>query len=91
PSVQVVQKPAEKPAIDLNASAYSAALKFVEERFPGPKRFSEMYQSSIERKGDLFVVTLSADDLGGTTPVRYFFSVEMESSSSGWTLKNIHR
>ncbi|MBA4150079.1 MAG: hypothetical protein H0X66_18360 [Verrucomicrobia bacterium] len=79
------------PAKDMSVAAYQAAQGFIQDRYPGPKRFSELYQSSIEQKGNTYTVTLSADDLGGATPVRYFFSVEMERNGATWTLKEIKR
>ena len=87
PAVASVAKPAETG--DLTPAAYAAAIKFVEEKFPGKKRFSEMYNSSVERNGNSFAVTLSADDLSQAAPVRNFFRVEMEYNSGDWKLNEI--
>jgi len=76
---------------DMTVAAYDAARKFVQEKFPGPKRFSELYQSSVDRNGNDFVVTLLVDELAGSTPVRYFLSVEMTFNGESWVLKEIKR
>ena len=98
--VNVVTLPASKPATtesapappnDMTAAAYEAAKGYVEEQYPGPKRFSDLYQSTIEQKGDVYTVSLSADELAGETPVRYFFSVEMEYSGNTWKLRQLKR
>ena len=96
--VNVVTIPAAKPAAiqaappsDMTAAAYEAAQGFIEEKYPGPKRFSELYQSTIAQDGNIYTVTLSADDLAGAAPVRYFFSVEMEHTNNTWKLKELKR
>lgn len=92
PDVPPQEAPAAPvPPSDLSVAAFEAAKGFINHTYPGPKQFSPISQASIDQKENIFTVTLSADDIGGNAPVRYFFSVEMEVSSAGWKLREIKR
>lgn len=75
---------------DLNLAAYNAAKQFIHDRFPGPKAFGQYGETSIERSGANFSVTLIVEDVSNrNAPVRNYFRVQMEYGAGQWKLIEI--